>query len=589
MTTDRLRELRFCGLVDSFGLSLGWTVFVLLAVRRGGLPEAAAYNAAMLVGVVLSAPVTGWLTRRMNGGPLLRLVSLTEAALRLATIAGLLAGAPTPLIAAGVAVMYLAGYSGYAVMRAEVAAVEATARAMTGYVMTIAAIEAAGAGAAALLPGETVPLWVVAVYVLSLLPAYLSARRARVVATPTPGGTARVRLPVWALCGGAGIALLATGPTLLAVALAAELHGQVWVAGAAAAFSVGCLCSSWAVEAVGRLRLPQTVGWPLWGVGMLAGWTVAAWHPVALLVAQFMAGLCMTAFEGEMDSRVAERTRGGAVTRVLAWAASTRALGSALAVRLLPVVVTAQTVGYVAGAGTSALLVCGALVAAGFHAGVHSARAHVPAPGGAPTRPPLTWPEPARAESARRHIVRPQPARPKPVRPGSAQPGLTWKELAADDAAEATAWAGSGRIGSAWQEPSPPEPVRPIAAWATPAWTPRPAAAPGAALRGPVDPTVTRPVPAQAGPDPARSGPRGFPDTAVTRSVPVRAAPHPAGSPWREPAGAPAARHGAGRPPSYPAAPAEPVPAPPASVRPGSAQPGLAWRESAPPGPGPRA
>ena len=56
----RLRELLFSGVVDSFGMALGWTVFVLLATARGGLAEAALYNAAMLAGVVLSAPVTGW-------------------------------------------------------------------------------------------------------------------------------------------------------------------------------------------------------------------------------------------------------------------------------------------------------------------------------------------------------------------------------------------------------------------------------------------------------------------------------------------------------------------------------------------------
>ena len=68
----RLRELLVSGVVDSFGMALGWTVLVLLAVSRGGLAEAALYNAAMLAGVVLSAPVTGWLARRFTGRTLLR-------------------------------------------------------------------------------------------------------------------------------------------------------------------------------------------------------------------------------------------------------------------------------------------------------------------------------------------------------------------------------------------------------------------------------------------------------------------------------------------------------------------------------------
>jgi hypothetical protein len=503
MTAARLRELRLCGLVDSFGLSLGWTVFVLLAVRNGGLPEAAAYNAAMLVGIVLSAPVTGWLTTHLNGGPLLRTVSVTEAVLRLATIAGLLAGAPTPLVAAGVAVMFLAGYTGYAVMRAEVAAVDPTPAAMTGYVTVIAAIEAVGAGAAAMLPGDSVPSCVIATYVLSLLPTYLSARRSRVVMTRRDY---RARLPVGALCGGAGVAMLATGPTLLAVALAAELHGQMWVAGAAAAFTVGCLCSSGAVTAVGRLRLPETVGWPLWGVGMLAGWTVAAWHPVALLAAQFMAGLCMTAFEGEMDSRIAERTGASAATRVLAWAASTRALGSALAVRLLPVVVTAQTVGYAAGAGTAALVVCGVLVGAGFQAGVRSTRvspssgrpapASVGSAGASAVGPGSVGASAARPGSA----ARPAPALPPPVSPAPA-----WIPSAPPPPARsASVWPPPAPPPPAWVPSAPPAPARSAAVWPHPV-SPAPAWSPSA------PPTPAAPTPAR----PASDRPRAaFPDSA---------------------------------------------------------------------------
>ncbi|MEU8612484.1 hypothetical protein AB0C29_31290, partial [Actinoplanes sp. NPDC048791] len=46
----RVRELVVSGVIDSFGMALGWTVLVLLAVSRGGLAEAALYNAAMLIG-----------------------------------------------------------------------------------------------------------------------------------------------------------------------------------------------------------------------------------------------------------------------------------------------------------------------------------------------------------------------------------------------------------------------------------------------------------------------------------------------------------------------------------------------------------
>jgi hypothetical protein len=35
--TGRQRELLLSGVVDSFGMALGWTILVLLAVSRGGL------------------------------------------------------------------------------------------------------------------------------------------------------------------------------------------------------------------------------------------------------------------------------------------------------------------------------------------------------------------------------------------------------------------------------------------------------------------------------------------------------------------------------------------------------------------------
>ncbi|WP_426514406.1 hypothetical protein ACPPVO_29605 [Dactylosporangium sp. McL0621] len=159
----------------------------------------------------------------------------------------------------------------------------------------------------------------------------------------------RVRVPLPVLAAGGGIMLLAAGPTLLSVALATELHGQRAVAGAAAAFSAGCLLSSWAVDRVGRLRLPAAVTWPLWGVGMLLGWLLAPAHVAGLFLAQFLSGLSMTAFEGGMDARLAQAARPGTVTTTLAWSASTRALGSAVAVRTLPVLVAAPAVGSVAG------------------------------------------------------------------------------------------------------------------------------------------------------------------------------------------------------------------------------------------------
>ncbi len=364
------------GLVDSFGLALGWTLFNLLAVARGGLAEAALYNAAMLVGIVLSAPVTSWLARRLPGRRLLAGAASTEAVLRVATIAGLLAGWPGPAVAGGVVAMYVCAFAGFAAMRAEVAAVDARPRAMTRYAMSIAAVEATGAGFAALLPIDrhrALLVMIIIGYGVSLVPTVLCARRARVTSSAVP--TRRLPLPVGVLAGGAVIGLLAYGPTLLSVALATELHGQSSVAFAAVSFSAGCLLSSSLVEAVGRWRLPATLAWPMWGITMLFGWIAAPWHVAGLCVAQLMSGVGLTAFEGGMDARIAAESDPGSVTTALAWTAATRATGSAVAVRVLPLLVAAPAIGTVASTGSSLLaigavaatIVAGALSPAGRH------------------------------------------------------------------------------------------------------------------------------------------------------------------------------------------------------------------------------
>jgi hypothetical protein len=144
---------------------------------------------------------------------------------------------------------------------------------------------------------------------------------------------------------GGAIMLLASGPTLLAVPLTTELHGRAWVAAAAVAFSLGCLLSTLAVEFVGRTQLPTVLRWSLWGLGMLIGWIGAPLHPGSVLFAQFLAGLSQTAFEGDMDARVAEEAPPAGVTTALAYSASIRALGGSIAVRLLPILITAPAIG----------------------------------------------------------------------------------------------------------------------------------------------------------------------------------------------------------------------------------------------------
>ncbi|MFC7528701.1 hypothetical protein [Actinoplanes sp. GCM10030250] len=405
----RLRELLVAGIVDSFGMALGWTVVVLIAMARGGLAEAALYNAAMLVGAVLSAPVTGWLARRFNGRTLIRGAAGVEVVLRLGVLAGLVAGAPSWAIAVAIVVMHTAAWAGFAGMRAEVSAVDASPRSMTRYVMSIMGVEAAGTALAALLP--TGPSgyptgWLLGtiyvVYLGSLLPTVLCARRARISPTPTsaavpvghfgsnphafvpaprPAGRGRhartAATPAWRLptprllLAGGAVMLLAAGPTLLAVPVIDELYGGAWVAGSAVAFCLGTLFAAMAVAAIGRLNVPALLRWPLWGLGMLAGWVLAPLSAPMVLLAQFGAGLAQTAFEGDMDARVAAEAEPESVTRDLAYAASVRALGGAVSVRMLPMMIAAPSIGLVASVSGLILGIVSVVVWAGLLVAPH--------------------------------------------------------------------------------------------------------------------------------------------------------------------------------------------------------------------------
>jgi hypothetical protein len=91
-----------------------------------------------------------------------------------------------------------------------------------------------------------------------------------------------------------------------------------------------------------RRALPPPVAWPALGVGMVAGWAFAAWHPAALLAAQLLSGMCMSALKGDMDARVAAGNASPhGVTAGLASAAALRAFGSAAAaVALAPRVIS---------------------------------------------------------------------------------------------------------------------------------------------------------------------------------------------------------------------------------------------------------
>ena len=165
----RLRRLIATALVDSFGLSLGWTVFSLQVVRDDGLAGLGLCNAAMLCGVASSAPVAARLSTHLDGRALLRVTAATEAGLRIGTFVLLLAGAPLAVVAAAAASNVVA-WTGYAGMRAEVAATDPRGAAMTWYMVAV-----------------------VAGYGACLLPTWLVAGGARVPRAPTgPGRRGRV-------------------------------------------------------------------------------------------------------------------------------------------------------------------------------------------------------------------------------------------------------------------------------------------------------------------------------------------------------------------------------------------------------------
>ncbi|HJW60951.1 MAG TPA: hypothetical protein VJ931_15095, partial [Actinomycetota bacterium] len=292
----RLRRLIATALVDSFGLSLGWTVFSLQVVRDHGLAGLGLCNAAMLCGVALSAPVAARLSTHLDGRALLRVTATTEAGLRIGTFVLLLAGAPLAVVAAAVAASNVVAWTGYAGMRAEVAAADPRGAAMTWYMVAVAAIEAAGTATAALLPtgpggliSAGLLVAVVAGYGACLLPTWLVAGGARVPRAPRRtrpagfGGSAgfwrpwgrsrpaglgwpsgfwrssRRWRPAPLLASGGLVMLLGSGPTLLAVGLAAELHGTRWVAGSALAFALGSLVAPLAVARLERRAVPPSV------------------------------------------------------------------------------------------------------------------------------------------------------------------------------------------------------------------------------------------------------------------------------------------------------------------------------------------
>jgi hypothetical protein len=360
-------------------MAVGWTVVLLVATQRGGMAEAALDQAAMLGGVVLSAPVAGWLAARLARKTLLRLSGFTELLLRIALLAGMMVAAKPWLTALVIVVMTMAGWVSYACMRAEVAAVDGTQRSIARYAVCIVGVEAAGTAVAAVLQSDAsgrlggwllTLVWLL--YPGSLLPTLLSAQRSRSRGQDLPIGASvaaskgphqlSARWPVTGLmAAGGAVMLIASGPTMLAVPLTEQLHGARWMAAAAVTFSLGTLLSTAALDAVNRSRIPVIVRWLLFGIAMLVGWTIAPIFAPMVLVAQFVAGIGQGALEGDMDAKITADSRPESKTRDLAYAASARALGGSVSVRVLPLLVAAPAVGIYAAAAGGLLSVTGAI------------------------------------------------------------------------------------------------------------------------------------------------------------------------------------------------------------------------------------
>jgi hypothetical protein len=174
----RLLWLFAAGWIDSLGLAFAWTLVLLCVVDRYGLGVAGLSGAAMLCGTASAAPVATHLADRLNGRQLLRCAGAVEACLRAAVFVLLMTEAPVSMLLLCVVVMNVTAWTGYAGMRAEVAAIAPGPRALTVYGTGVAALEAIGAAAAVLVPSRTLAhvsfgsATIVAAYVLALVPTW---------------------------------------------------------------------------------------------------------------------------------------------------------------------------------------------------------------------------------------------------------------------------------------------------------------------------------------------------------------------------------------------------------------------------------
>jgi len=387
--TRRGRSLLAAGVLDSFLLSLGWTLLVLRVQDQRGLAVVGLLTAAALVGVAASAPALSWLAHRMSGRGVLALTAAGEATAR-AVVAVLVlvggAGVPLPVLVLAVVVLNVLTWSGYAAMRAEVAAVSEGAKGLSWYAAGVGAVEAAGVAVAAVVPlllpdslHEPFTWVAAAAYVLALAPQLMASLGARVRRAPTSASTAvgwsrprrrRIRLPV-VTTAGAAVMVLGSGPLLLAVPLAQELHGRASVALVGTALTVGTLAGPALAGMLERRVGNRPLAWLLCGTAMVAGWALAPVSVVVLCAAAAVGGAASAAAEGLFDD-AARRSGGARVTQALAGATAARALGSAAATAGLPLLVAASSISAVAAGCATVLVVAATAVVPGPVRGRHA-------------------------------------------------------------------------------------------------------------------------------------------------------------------------------------------------------------------------
>lgn len=366
-TGRSLGRLMLAGWIDSVCLSFAWTLLILEVLNRHGLRAAGLAGAAMLVGIALSAPVASHLSGHLGGRQLLRTAAGAEAVLRVGVFVLLFLDVGIWVLAACVVVMNVTAWTGYAAMRAEVAALAPGPSALTLYGTGVAAVEALGAAGAALLPASILHrpsvtvVCIVVGYVLALVPTVVVARGSTIepVRTLRHGGVRpRPSLP---LVAGVLLMAAASAPTLLAVPLAAEMHGRSSVAAAAVAFTVGSLTAPYVAGLVHRRTANGPLAWILCATGMVVLWPLAPMSIAMLCAAQVLSGQFMTTLEGLLDATTAAQAR-GSVTGALARGTAGRAFGSAAGTAALPFGLVA--VGVSAVTGTLALVLLAAAIAA---------------------------------------------------------------------------------------------------------------------------------------------------------------------------------------------------------------------------------